>query len=99
MKDKIIRGMIGYALHKWNVRLVTVISTIYLARILGPEVFGQSALIISYILLFDIFFSLSFDSAIIQANKQEDDDYNVAWTFSRLFKGFFVFILFQVGLF
>ena len=96
MRDKIISGMAGYAVNKWSIRIITIISTIIVARILGPEAFGQSALIISSILLIDIFFSLSFDNAIIQANNKKDEDYNVAWTFSRLFKGLILFILLQL---
>lgn len=96
MNKKIIRGIVGYALNRWSIRIVSIISTIFVARMLGPEAFGQSAIIISSILLFDIFFSFSFDNAIIQSSNQNQKDYNIAWTYTRLIKGTFVFILLQI---
>lgn len=65
---------------RWTDRLIGLISTIVLARLLLPEDFGIIAMASLAIGLVDVFLNLGVHVAIIQNREATQDHYNTAWT-------------------
>ena len=57
-----------------------LISTLILARLLGPTDFGIVAMALSFIVMAELLTAFGFDVAIIQAKGATDDHYHSAWT-------------------
>ena len=61
-------------------KLISVVSTIILARLLAPHDFGIIAIAMMVIALLDLLRAFGVDAAIIQKQDADSDDYNTAWT-------------------
>lgn len=66
-------------------RLIGLISTIILARLLTPDDFGIAAIAMSVFALVNIFTQFGFETVLIQKEAVSRDDYNTAWTCNLLF--------------
>jgi lipopolysaccharide exporter len=65
---------------RWTDRVIGVVSTFILARILLPDDFGivaMSAVVVAFV---DVIFDLGVNVAIIQRKNPSQDFYNTAWT-------------------
>lgn len=65
---------------KWSFRLLGLISTMVLARLLAPEDFGIVAIAMALIGILDAFFDFGFDLALIKNQNATPADYDAAWT-------------------
>lgn len=75
-------------------RLLSLIRTIILARILIPEDFGLFGLGFTFITLLETFTSPGLQDAIIQKKNETNKDLNTAWTFHIIRGIFLVIVLF-----
>jgi O-antigen/teichoic acid export membrane protein len=69
---------------KWVERLIGLVSTLILARLLVPADFGLVAMATSFIALLEVVGNLGVDSALIQSPKATREHYDTAWTFNML---------------
>ena len=65
---------------RWTDRLIGLISTLILARILTPEDFGIIAMASVLVGLVDVLLDLGVNMALIQNANADDEDYHTAWT-------------------
>lgn len=65
---------------RWTDRLIGLISTLILARLLVPADFGIIAMASLVIILADVFLDLGVNVALIQNNNATQEHYNTAWT-------------------
>lgn len=76
----ITRGAILTITMRWIDRLIGIISTLILARILVPEDFGIVAMASIVVGLADIIFDLGVNIAVIQKHEPSQAFYDTAWT-------------------
>lgn len=65
---------------KWAFRLLGLINTMVLARLLTPEDFGIVAISMALIGILDSFFDFGFGLALIKNQNATREDYDVAWS-------------------
>ncbi len=73
-------GAIWMVLFKLVERGLGLISTLILARLLGPSDFGIVAMALSFIAMAELLTAFGFDVAIIQTQGATEEHYNTAWT-------------------
>lgn len=69
---------------RWTDRLIGVISTLILARLLAPDDFGVIAMATLVVTLVEVLFSLGVHVPLIQRNDITQEHYNAAWTLKVL---------------
>jgi O-antigen/teichoic acid export membrane protein len=96
--DAVRRGIASGAAWtiSWKIcdRLIAVISTAVLARLLEPEHFGVIALAMSLIALLDTIGDFSFELALIRDQQATEEHYHTGWT-ALLIKALLLFCLLQ----
>jgi O-antigen/teichoic acid export membrane protein len=76
----ILRGTLFTVVMRWTDRLIGVISTLILARLLVPEDFGIIAMASIFIGLVGVFLDVGVHVALIQNKNPLQSHYNAAWT-------------------
>lgn len=74
-------------------RLIGLVSTVVLARLLTPNDFGVAAIAMSIFALMNAFSKFGFETVIVQHKNPTYDHYSTAWTFNFLFGLFAAVIL------
>jgi len=69
---------------RWGMRLIGIVSTAILARLLVPEDFGIIAMAMIVVGLVEVFSQLGVDLALIQRKDPTRDFYDTGWTISVL---------------
>jgi O-antigen/teichoic acid export membrane protein len=82
--SKITAGAAWMVLLRIGVRIIGLISTLILVRLLEPSDFGIVAMAMSIFAVIELLTAFSFDVAIIQNQEAGDDEYNAAWTLNVL---------------
>lgn len=82
--QRLTSGAVWMVLFKWSERLISVVSTLVLARLLVPADFGLVAMATAYIALLEVIGNLGVDSALIQRADASRAHYDTAWTFNLL---------------
>lgn len=77
---------------RWMMRLIGLVSTVILARLLTPTDFGIVALALIVVGLFEILSWASVDLALIQRQETTREHYDTAWTI-QIIQGLFIAIL------
>ncbi len=88
MKDlnrKMAKGVVWMSVLRLSVRMLSLISTVILARLLVPEDFGIVAMATSIIALLELATAFSFEVPLIQKQDPSREDYDSAWTLNVLF--------------
>ncbi len=80
IQRRMATGAIWMVLFKFVERGLGLISTLILARLLGPTDFGIVAMAISFIAMAELLTAFGFDIAIIQTPQATVEHYNTAWT-------------------
>ena len=80
MKKNIFSSALIVISMRWTDRLVGLISTLILARLLVSDDFGVVAMAALFTGLVDIFLDLGVVAALIHKRHCDDDDYSTAWT-------------------
>ncbi len=65
---------------RWTDRLLGLVSTLVLARLLVPEDFGLVAMAMVIVGLLDVMLDLGVSAALIQNDRADDEDFHTAWT-------------------
>lgn len=65
---------------RWTDRLIGLVSTLVLARLLAPDDFGLVAMAMVVVGLVDVLLDLGVVAALIQNRDATDDDFNTAWS-------------------
>ncbi|HKQ25284.1 MAG TPA: lipopolysaccharide biosynthesis protein [Burkholderiales bacterium] len=82
---KMARGAAWMVLVRLGERVLGLVSTMVLARLLVPEDFGLVALAASLLGLLEIMGAFNFDLALIQNQQAERHHYDTAWTLDLLY--------------
>lgn len=77
---KIAIGSMIMVAKRWSVRVLSLLSTVILARLLLPTDFGLLALVLSFTVILESLTEFSFDLALVRRERVEDSHYNTAWT-------------------
>ena len=80
VQRRMATGAIWMVLFKLVERGLGLISTLILARLLGPAEFGVIAMAMSFIVMGELLTAFGFDIAIIQDPHATEQHYNTAWT-------------------
>ncbi len=80
MSRKIFNGALIVISMRWTDRLVGLISTLVLARLLVPDDFGVVAMASLFTGLVDVLLDLGVVAALIHKRHCDEDDYSTAWT-------------------
>lgn len=89
-------GAIWMTLLRFTYRIIGLVSTVILARLLTTDDFGIAAIAMSIFAIINIFSQFGFDTVLIQKNNASEYDYNTAWTFNFIFgavSAVFLFLL------
>lgn len=76
----IVQGTLLTVALRWTDRLIGLVSTLVLARLLVPADFGVIAMASLVIALADVFFDLGVYVTLIQRQDPSQDHFNTAWT-------------------
>ena len=74
------RGAILTVGMRWTDRLMGLVSTLILARLLVPEDFGLVAMAMVIAGLLDVLLDLGVSAALVQNARADSDDFHTAWT-------------------
>lgn len=77
-------GALWLVAGRWSMRLIGLISTVLLARLLTPEDFGIVVLAGLVVGVLDALTDFRFGQALVHYQDATDDEYNTAWTFNVL---------------
>ncbi len=80
LKTKMISGAIWMVGMRWSIRLIGLISTVILARMLVPADFGIVAMSMILILFVEVITEMRIEMIIIREKNIDDDFLNTAWT-------------------
>ncbi|WP_440903475.1 oligosaccharide flippase family protein [Catenovulum sp. SX2] len=83
---KTVVGSFFLVASKMIVRMLGLVSTLILARLLVPEDFGLVAIAMITLKLFDVLGQTGSKQYIIRKDQVDDDDLNTAWTLDVLFR-------------
>ena len=82
MSDGLLGNVFWSISSRWLSRLIGVISTLILVRVLTPEDFGIVALASVFVGLVEVMLELGVAAALIQNREATRDHFDTAWTFS-----------------
>lgn len=85
LNRQVARGAAWMVALKASMKLIGLLSTVFLARLLAPEDFGLIAIIMALFALIQILGNFSFDTVLIQKQNATVADYNTAWSFNVSF--------------
>ncbi|WP_326540126.1 lipopolysaccharide biosynthesis protein [Pseudorhodoferax sp.] len=77
---KVLLGSLLLVGKRWANRLLSLASTVVLARLLAPQDYGLLALALSVSIVFEVIAQFHFDLALIRKPEVTPDDLNSAWT-------------------
>jgi lipopolysaccharide exporter len=83
-RTKVAKGAALLTLMRVSIRVIGLISTVILARLLVPEDFGLVALSVTYIAVIVSATAFSGSTALIQISNPSVDHYNTTWTISLI---------------
>lgn len=81
-KKTIFSGLIWRFLERCGAQGVAFIVSIILARLLGPDVFGTVALVVSFNAILQVFVDSGFGNALIQKKEADDLDFSTVFFFN-----------------
>lgn len=91
---KVINGALLLSFMRVSIRVLGLISTIVLARILVPEDFGLVAIALTYVAVITGVTTFNVNAALIHITSKSNDYFNTAWSISIIRGIVLAFILF-----
>lgn len=82
LKEKAIHGVLWSAVDKCFVRIVALIISIILARLLSPGDYGLIGMLSIFIILANLLIDSGFSQALVQKYTPSEDDYSTAFYFN-----------------
>lgn len=80
MKEALAKGAAWMILARWTLRLIGIVSTLFLARLLVPEDFGLVAMAMTVIALVELMSYLGLEMVLIAHDAPTRQHYDTAWT-------------------
>lgn len=80
LRQRFITGAAWMSALRWAVKLLGLVNTAVLARLLAPEDFGLMAMAMLAVSFVEIWFGFGVELALIQNNNATREDYDTAWT-------------------
>ena len=87
MSNSVFSGAVLTVSMRWTDRLIGLVSTLILARLLVPEDFGIIAMASIVVGLTEVLFDLGVNVALIQNKSPTKGHYDTAWTLRLLQSG------------
>ena len=84
LASRIAFGAAWMVFLRFSVRIIGLVSTLILVRLLVPADFGIVAMATSIFAIIELLTAFSFDVALIQKQDVGPDEYNAAWTLNVL---------------
>lgn len=78
--EQVLTGTLWLGSYRWSARLIGLISTVILARLLLPDDFGVAATAMIVVAFFDILIDLGTDNYLVRLPDAQREDYDTAWT-------------------
>lgn len=78
--NRIFNGAMLTVAMRWSDRLIGLVSTVFLARLLVPADFGIVAMAMLVVGFVDVFLNLGVNQVLIHNNDAKKEDYDTAWT-------------------
>jgi lipopolysaccharide exporter len=85
VQSRMARGAVWMFAARWADKLLGLVSTLVLARLLAPGDFGIVAIATAVIVLLEVMTNFSFDTALIQHRSPTREHYDTVWTIGVLF--------------
>lgn len=85
IQSRMARGAVWMFAARWTDKLLGLVSTLILARLLFPEDFGLVAVATAVVALLEVMTNFSFDSALIAHQAPTRRHYDTVWTITLLF--------------
>src|SRR5690606_23065162 len=95
IKNKLIKGTIWSVLGQMASLLITLITNIWLARLLSPKEFGQVSIIMFFITLANVFTESGLGGALVRKKNASKLDYSTVFVVNLLLSIFCFFVLFS----
>lgn len=89
LKKQISIGAVWLIMGRLSVRLIGLVSTVILARLLVPEDFGLVAVAMTVVAIFEVSGAFGFDMALISNQNATRATYNAAWSMNVI-RGLFI---------
>ena len=80
LRRSLIAGTAWMVAARWGIRLIGMISTVILARLLSPADFGLVAMAMIVVGLTEVLFAYGIDTALIQNPSAGKEHFDTAWT-------------------
>jgi len=81
---QIARGAGWMVAMRWSIRLIAVVSTVILARLLSPSDFGVVAMAMLVVALIEVSADFGFEQALIQNQQATRQHFDTAWTLNLI---------------
>lgn len=94
LKAKTISGIFWTFLQKIGSKIITIITTIILARLLTPQDFGLIGMLTVFIALSETLVGAGFSQALIQKKNTDDEDFSAVFIINLIVSTVLYFILF-----
>ncbi len=85
LSNSVAHGVVWMLAMRMSLRVLGLVSTVVLARLLTPVDFGIVAIAMSIFALLHLIRDFGFDTVIIQMHEPRKEHYDTAWTFNLLF--------------
>lgn len=93
ISGKMVRGTAWMVSMRWSLRLIGVINTVIIARLLAPDDFGVIAMAMIIVGFFTEISETNVSVALIRNKDATPDDYNSAWTI-KIIMGALLMVIF-----
>lgn len=97
LRNRVLKGALWLIATRWAHRLVGLVSTMVLARVLSPDDFGLVAGVMAVVAILDGFFDFGFDLALIRQQNAERKEYDTVWTMRLIKASAFGLVLMAVS--
>lgn len=84
LRQSFITGAAWMTALRWAVKLLGLVNTAVLARLLAPEDFGLIAMAMLAVTFVEVWFGFGVETALIQNKNATREDYDTAWTLRTL---------------
>lgn len=95
--SKVFNNLIWRFMERIGSQGISLVVSIILARLLGPEVYGTIALVNVFIVILQVFVDSGFGNALIQKKNSDDTDFSTVFYFNLVICGVLYSIMFAVA--
>lgn len=93
-KEKVLSGVLWRYAERMGVQIVGFVISLFLARLLSPEMYGVVAQVNIFVVILNVFVSSGLGTALIQKKDSDNVDFSTIFYFQIVFSVFLYVILF-----